>query len=210
MDQDRSATELSMTLRDWKIGGSYYESCNCEAVCPCRRLNGERGGRSTYGVCQFVLSWQVEAGAADGIDLSNLAVAMAGFYSDDEAGSPWRVILYVDERASDAAFDALKLIFLGKAAGNILFTSHIAEVLDVRRAAIRLGHRKGAEWVSVGEVASASVERRADYEGTVTCAIPGHEHLGEESVSRARVEDRSLAWSYEARCGFATGFEYHS
>ena len=130
----------------WSVAGTYYETCNCIAVCPCRRLNGGRGGRSTFGVCQFLLSWHVRTGNADGTDLSNRSVAMAGFYDDDEAGSPWRVVLYIDEEAGEPAFEALKLIFLGRAAGNILFTSHIAEVIGVRRAAIALQHAKGAEF----------------------------------------------------------------
>ena len=40
--------------KSWSVSGSYYESCNCDAVCPCRRLNGKPGGDSTYGVCQFL------------------------------------------------------------------------------------------------------------------------------------------------------------
>ena len=50
----------------WSVAGSYYESCNCEAVCPCRRLNGRPGGNSTYGICQFLLSWDILRGKAGG------------------------------------------------------------------------------------------------------------------------------------------------
>src|SRR5271169_5241728 len=46
----------------WRIAGTYYESCNCEAICPCRRVNGRPGGRSTYGICRFLLSWRILAG----------------------------------------------------------------------------------------------------------------------------------------------------
>src|SRR5436190_5096422 len=115
-------------IESWRVAGSYYESCNCPAVCPCRRMNGVPGGRSTYGICQFVLSWRILEGAAAGIDLSNLHVSMAGFYNNDEAGAPWSVILYVDERADDRQFDALGKIFLGRSGGNMRFTSEIATV----------------------------------------------------------------------------------
>jgi hypothetical protein len=30
---------------------SYFEACNCEAVCPCRRLDERLGGRATYETC---------------------------------------------------------------------------------------------------------------------------------------------------------------
>ena len=46
----------------WQISGSYLEACNCEAICPCRRIGGRPGGRSTYGECFGALSWIVDAG----------------------------------------------------------------------------------------------------------------------------------------------------
>jgi hypothetical protein len=84
----------------WRIRGTYFESCNCDAIRPCRCINGVPGGRSTHGVCMGVLSWLIEDGASDDIDLSGLPVAMAVRYSDDEPGSPWTWILYLDTRAS--------------------------------------------------------------------------------------------------------------
>jgi hypothetical protein len=73
----------------WRIHGTYFESCNCDPICPCRRIDGVPGGRSTHGVCMGVLSWLIEDGAADGTDVSGLPVALACRYSDDEPGSPW-------------------------------------------------------------------------------------------------------------------------
>ena len=28
----------------WAVSGSYYEVCNCEAICPCRRHGARKGG----------------------------------------------------------------------------------------------------------------------------------------------------------------------
>jgi Protein of unknown function (DUF1326) len=92
----------------WRIRGTYFESCNCAAICPCRRVDGVAGGRSTHGVCMGVLSWLVDEGAADGIDLSGLPVALALRYSDDEPGSPWTWVLYLDARASQEQRAALE------------------------------------------------------------------------------------------------------
>jgi hypothetical protein len=195
---------------NWRVAGTYYESCNCDAVCPCRRLNGQPGGRSSFRLCQFLLSWHVVEGFAGGVDLAGRSVAMAGYYDSDEKGSPWTVSLYIDRSAGDAAFDALSAIFLGKKGGNVLFTANIVDVIAVRRADIRLDHTKHRERISVQEFASAEVEKPADYEGTVTCGISGHDHPGEESVSRSRVTDQQLEWAYEGRCGFATGYDYFS
>ena len=83
-------------------------------------------------------------------------------------------------------------------------------MVAARRAEIVLDHTKRRERISVRAFASAQVERPADYEGTVTCGIPGHSHPGEESVSRSRVSDQQLAWAYKGRYGFATDFDYRS
>ena len=38
---------------NWAIRGSYFESCNCDPICPCPRINDVGGGRSTHGVCGY-------------------------------------------------------------------------------------------------------------------------------------------------------------
>ena len=192
----------------WSIVGSYYESCNCDAVCPCRRQNGRPGGRSTYKLCQFVLSWAIHRGSAGAVDLNGLMVAMAGFYDSDEIGEPWSIKLYIDEAAADGQFQMLESIFLGRAGGDVLFTANIAAVFDVERAAIVLDHRQGHEAIRIGKAGGAHVIAPAKFDGVVTCGIPGHDHPGVESVSSLNMRDAMLQWDYEARCGFATDFAY--
>ena len=33
-----------MGTAPWRISGSYLEACNCQAICPCRRIGGRPGG----------------------------------------------------------------------------------------------------------------------------------------------------------------------
>lgn len=192
----------------WKIAGSYYEACNCEAICPCRRQNGMVGGNSTYGICDFILSWRILEGRSGSADLSGLSVCMAGQYSDDEAGSPWSILLYIDEAATPDQYAALAQIFQGKAQGNILFTANIAKVLGVKRAKISLDHRAGTGAIRIDELAEVHVDRMVDFDGTVSCGIPGHDRPGRESVSSIALQDGPFAWSYSGRCGFSTDFAY--
>jgi len=59
------------------------------------------------------LSWLIREGTADGVDLAALPVAIASRSSDDDPGSPWTWILYLDERADDRQRAALEDIFTG-------------------------------------------------------------------------------------------------
>jgi len=197
-----------MRHTDYYIKGSYYEACNCQAICPCRRQNGVAGGLSTYGICDFLLSWRIEQGDAGGVDLAGCQVCMAGTYDDAVKGKPWSVIIYLGERATVEQSDALARIFQGRLGGNMAFTGEIAEVLAIRRARIELDHTPGAQSIRIADIGGAEVVRVVDFDGTVSCGIPGHDRPGRENVSSLRLKDGHFDWTYEERCGFATDFEF--
>lgn len=197
----------------WKVSGAYYEVCNCEAVCPCRRHGKKVGGRSTFGICDFALSWHITAGHADDIDLSNLSTVLAGSYNDDEAGSPWRVIIYVDERGDTQQRQALADIFLGRAGGDTRrnFAAAIGEVYAVRAAKIELEHSPNQERMEVKGYLSASTAQAKLTDQPVSCGIPGHDRPGQEIMAdHFKIEDIYLKWEVNGRCGFATDFAYRS
>jgi len=203
----------AVSWKSWHVEGSYFEACNCEAVCPCRREGTRSGGRSTYGICDFVLSWLLAKGTADQTNLSGLQVVLAGSYGDDEEGSPWRVVLYVDEGATPAQHDALAAIFLGRAGGATLrnFAAAIGDVYAVRPARIRLEHATNREVIDVGDLVRVTSLGPAASDGVVSCGIPGHDHPGQELIaSTFKVDDAPLRWDVSGRCGFATDFAYSS
>src|SRR4051812_23663671 len=94
-------------LAPWSISGTYLEACNCEAICPCRRIGGRAGGRSTFGVCMGALSWQISEGSAGELDLAGCRVVLVCRYDDDKPGSPWDFVLFLDDRADERQRAAL-------------------------------------------------------------------------------------------------------
>jgi hypothetical protein len=90
------AASVSGLVADWRIKGSYFEACNCEAICPCRSVGGRPGGSSSFGECFAALSWHIHDGHADGVDLSDLLAVMSIRYLDGvRPSTPWEVVLYV-------------------------------------------------------------------------------------------------------------------
>jgi hypothetical protein len=199
---------------EWRVSGSYFEACNCDAICPCRRQGGRKlTNRSTYGVCEFALSWLITNGHLGRLDLAGLSVVLAGCYRDDEAGNPWRVCLYVDDRATSAQHDALSGIFLGKLGGTPVgnFASAIGEVHSVRRAMIELDHRPRRWLMLASDFVLVKATSIVPSELPVSCGIPGHGHPGDEvRADVLRVSDDPLQWRVYGRCGFATDFDYAS
>jgi hypothetical protein len=197
----------------WRIRGSYFEACNCDPICPCRRIDGVPGGRSTHGVCRGVLSWLIEDGETDGLDLSGLPVALAGWYSDDEPGSPWSFALYVDERASGEQQAALESIFTGRLGGDaerhFPWAWKASQLLAVRPVEIAVNHTRRRQFLRIRDHVSVRIRDRYSDPATVTCVIPGHERTGEELVAdELVVEDGSLSYSYRGVCGYGSTFDY--
>jgi hypothetical protein len=197
----------------WHIRGSYFESCNCDPICPCRRIDGVAGGHSTHGICAGVLSWLIEKGAVGGADLAGLAVTLAIRYDDDQPGSPWSWILYIDERSSDEQHAALEGIFTGRLGGDA--ETHFpwawkpSELLGVRRVAIELDHAPRRQWLRIRDHVTVTIRDRFPGESAVTCVIPGHDRDGEELVAgELVVDDGTLAFEYRGTCGYASSFEY--
>jgi hypothetical protein len=161
-------------------------------------------------VCEFALSWLVREGHVGDADLSGREVVMAGWYSDDEPRSPWRVVLYIDEGADDRQHAALADIFLGRAWGATLqnFAAAIGEVHAVRRAHIRLDHVAGRQAIDVDDRVRVRAVENVPSDEPVACGIPGFDHPGQEVRASLRVEDDPLRWEVTGVCGFATDFDY--
>jgi hypothetical protein len=160
-----------------------------------------------------VLSWLIRDGAADGIDLSGLPVAIASRYSDDEPGSPWTWILYLSARASDQQRDVLEDIFAGRRGGAALahfpWAWKSSELVAVRAVAIDVDHTRRRQFLRIRDHVSVRIRDRYQGPETVTCVIPGHDRDGEELVSdELRVDDGPLEFHYRGVCGYGTTFAY--
>jgi len=197
----------------WRVSGSYFESCNCDPICPCRRIDGVPGGRSTHGECVGVLSWVIDRGHAEDVSLDGLAVALATRYHDDEPGSPWSFVVYLDERADDAQREALEAIYTGGLGGDAL--THFpwawkdAVRVAVRPVEIEVSHEPRRQRLRIRDHVSLRIRDRYQGPETVTCVIPGHDRTGEELVAdELRVTDGPLRFEYEGNCGYSASFDY--
>ena len=197
----------------WRLRGRYFESCNCDAICPCRMVGGVKGGRSTHGICFGALGWLVDEGYADDVDLSGLAVAFVIHYDDDEPRSPWTLVVHVDERGDDRQRDALAEIMLGERGGEQLlrlpWVSKPRNLVAVRPSAIRIEHGKGGYHLEVGESVALTATQPVAAEG-VRCGIPGYDQPGVElTADTFTVDDEPFSWELAGNCAFASAFDYH-
>ncbi len=199
-------------LVPWRVAGSYFETCNCEAICPCRRSGAAKGGRPMYENCDFALSWWIKQGNAGALDLSDLKVVLAGRWATTP-GDPWDVTLYLDERGDAAQRDALESVFLGRAGGHPAkaYGPNIVQVHAVKSASIELDHTPVRERIAVAPYLTVRTREPAQHDFTVSCGIPGHDHPGQELIIESfRLQDAPYDWDIRGKCGFATEFAYSS
>ena len=199
----------------WSIEGFYLESCNCDAICPCRMVGGVPGGRSTHGICFGALSWLVERGHADGLDLGGLCAALVVRYDDDEPGSPWRFVLHVDERGDERQRAALADILLGRAGGERIlrlpWVRKPGELLAVRASRIEIDRGPGGYALRVGEAVRLRATRPVETDEPVACGIPGYDHVGTELYAdELTVDDEPFSWELAGNCAFTSDFSYAS
>jgi hypothetical protein len=187
----------------FRIAGTYLEACNCDPICPCRTIDGMSGGRSTHGVCFGALSWRVDEGNADDVDLAGSGAVMTYTYHDDEPGSPWKLVLHLDGP------DELAQILLGRLGG-----SHVLSLPWVRKPIASVELRDARIEFANGDVrAGDAVHLRAttpfETSSTVSCIVPGHDRPGTELVNDlVLVDDGTFAFELRGTCAFRREFDY--
>jgi hypothetical protein len=171
----------------YSVAGPYFESCNCDAICPCRMTNGVLGGRSTYGVCYGVLAWLVEEGHVGEVDVAGLAVVLVIRYDDDEPGSPWKIVLHVDAAADERQRAGLSDVFLGRLGGPhvgvLPWVRKASHLVDVRSSAIELAPDGDGYRLQVGDAVRLRATQPFASDAAVRCGIPGYHQPGRELVA---------------------------
>ena len=198
----------------YRVRGAYFESCNCEAICPCRMIGGVPGGRSTYGICNGVLSWLIEEGRVGAVDVSGLAAAIVCRYDDDEPGSPWSIVLHVDERGDEEQRAAVASLLLGELGGphvsKLPWVRKARHLIDVRTSPIELSSGAEGHRLRVGAAISVRATRPVETDLPVACVIPGYDRAGRELYAdELTVADEPFAWQLEGNCAYASDFDYH-
>ena len=126
---------MSKKLPEWMIQGELILNCNCTVFCPCVISLGAH--YPTEGHCHAWLGVRIEKGSYGGEQLDELNVAMILDIPGRMSDGDWKVGTYIDNNATEAAFEGLSNIFSGRAGGTTrLFTMLVSEFIGVSRAKI--------------------------------------------------------------------------
>ncbi len=148
----KPATELA----EWAIKGELVLNCNCTVFCPCVISLGMHP--PTEGHCQTWGGVRIDSGHYDGEDLSGLNIGLLIEIPGMMSRGNWKAAVFVDDRASDAAYEGLIKIFSGAARGTTgLFKLLVSEFLGAERAEIRYETEGKTRHISVGKKIQGAV-----------------------------------------------------
>ncbi len=141
--------------------GSYFETCNCEVVCPCLFTSDP-----SHGDCTVLAVWHIDEGRFNGMNLGGLNVVGAFYSAGNMMTTKWKAALYIDDKASKEQTDALTRVFGGQEGGvPATLASFIGQVVGVKSAKVEYSAVGKHRSVKIPGIAEAEIEAIAGHGG---------------------------------------------
>jgi hypothetical protein len=173
----------------YMLEGRLLEVCTCNTLCPCWV-----GENPDFGTCDGTLCWRIDKGAVDGVDVSGLTFALLCHIPGNILQGNWKVIAYVDDKASKAQEEAILGVWTGKKGGPVAdLAKLVGEVVGVEKVPFTFEVDKGKGWLRIGKAVTADLEpfkgagdKATALIDTVFTTIPGSPaYVGKAPVYRA-------------------------
>ncbi len=196
---------------DWKIQGSYFETCNCETACPCVWLQ-----EPSEGDCKLLVGWHISNGFFQDLVLNELNVALACYSPGHMKDGDWQAALYIDARADDAQFEAITQIFSGQQGGHMaILMSFVSQVSGIKKVKIDYREDGNKRGMTIAGIAQAEIESirginggDASIHNPPLCVVSSHPSTVARSI-QYQYRDYDKNWQFNDRNGYFSPFIYH-
>jgi hypothetical protein len=173
------------------------------APCPCGIGEDPDGGS-----CDAFNAYHIDQGQINGVDVSGLTLVNVAQIPGNILAGNWRIVMYVDDKATAEQQEALLNAFGGKLGGPLAdLAGLIGEV--VRSYPVPIEHRVegGKGILRVGEVLDAEMAPYTDATGkpttihdTIFSTIPGSPaYVAKASHHRVNIPEHGMAWEFNGR-----------
>jgi hypothetical protein len=197
----------------WQLSGQYFETCNCDVLCPC--ITSQATASPTQGHCDAVLAFHIERGASDGVDLAGLTAVVALQADGPMANGKGRREIYLDGAASAAQREALAAIFSGEAGGPPEAVGGLApELLGVHSARIAFGVDGETRTLRIDGFGEQSVTGLPGFGGgTMQLTNAGHPAANDLALARAgtaHFKDAAFDFNNAGKNGHFAAFNWQA
>lgn len=193
----------------WSLQGRYFESCSCDVPCPCT-ASFDMGADLDH--CRALLAFHVDSGEIDGVDVSDVTVAIVADTPKVMTDGNWRVGVLISDNAADDQVEKLGAVFSGQRGGPMAALGPlIGEMVGMERIALEFS--SNGTHVLRGEGVDLEVEDVVPFGREDGKAVelhnvfhPAGETLTVARSKRAKVDVFGIA--YEGRSGFSAPFAW--
>ncbi|WP_322889130.1 MULTISPECIES: DUF1326 domain-containing protein [unclassified Yoonia] len=197
----------------WAIRGELILNCNCTVFCPCVVSLGKHA--PTEGYCQAWAGIRIDSGHYGDEDLGGLNVGLVLEIPGLMARGNWKAAAYIDDRASEAAYDGLLNIFTGKARGTTgLFKVLVSEFLGAERAPVVFETEGKARRLMVGKAIQGEVVPVVgkDPDTDIVVSNTGY-WMGPDitvaTANKGRVRAFGRVWDFDGRSAEICQIDWH-
>jgi len=135
------------------LEGRLLEVCTCKTLCPCWV-----GEDPDFGTCDGTLCWRIDKGTIDGVNVSGLTFGVLAHIPGNILQGNWKVIAYVDQKATKEQEDAILAVWTGKKGGPVADLAQlIGEVVAVERVPFTFDVVEGDGQLRMGDSVSADL-----------------------------------------------------
>jgi hypothetical protein len=196
----------------WQVEGRYFESCACDAICPCTW--SALTAKATTDRCNALLAFHIERGEVDGVDVSGLSFGMLLDTPQLMSEGNWRVGVFLDAAASDEQRAKLGSVVAGELGGPpAMLGPLIGEVIGVTVAPITFEESGGTHRVQIGDDVAVEVADFTALEGGSPVVLdnvfhPAASTLTVAPATNVRVDSMGVSFGRPGESGFAAPFSW--
>jgi hypothetical protein len=196
----------------WRLQGTYFESCNCDMLCPCTWSGFT--ARATNDRCLVTLVYQVADGNVDGVDVSGLHFALVVDAPPVMSEGGWRVGVCLDAAADEAQSEKLGAVVSGQLGGPpAALAPLLGEMLGIERTSFEYIEQDGSHSVRIGDMVSLDLAdlHLADMTEPVqlhNIFHPSNTTLTVSPAKQASVDAFGIRYGREGQSGFSAPFSW--
>lgn len=188
----------------YQLEGTLLEACSCGVLCPCWIGEDPDGGE-----CFAFIAYRFTKGQIGGIDISGMSlVNIVHIPGNVLAPKSWRVVMFVDGRATEEQKRALVGAFGGDYGGPLAdLAGLVGEVVAVESAPIAHEIVGGAGRLTIPGVLEAEMAPYKGPHGAITTlrdslfsTVPGSPaYVSKASRHRVNLPQFNMVWEFEGR-----------
>ena len=205
---------MTTATKTYTLDGSLLEACSCAGPCPCWVGDDPDGGR-----CEAFVAYHIDRGQVKDVDVSDLSLVLVAQIPGNVLAGNWRVVIYVDDRATPAQSEGILNAFGGALGGPL---ADLAQLVGERVAihSVPIEHRveSGKGTIRVGNVLDAEMAPYVDAKGnpttihdTVFSTIPGSPAVvAKASHHRVSIPEHGMTWEFNGLNAIQGDFHFEA